>query len=73
MAVNPTLRLGGAFQAPPVAPVRGLATRGPAAAARATGGRVPVITTDQGLTAPAPQGPAGLAYIKKRPCWQYAG
>ena len=64
MAVNPTLRLGGAFQAPPVTPVRGLATRGPAAAARATGGRVPVITTDQGLTAPAIEGPAGLAALK---------
>ena len=51
------------FRAPPVAPVQGLATRGPAAAASATGGRIPVITTDQGVTAPAPQGPAGLASL----------
>ena len=51
------------FRAPPVAPVQGLATRGPAAAARATGGRVPVITTDEGVTTPAPQGPTGLASL----------
>ena len=53
------------FLARPVAPVRGLATRGPAAAARATGGRVPVITTDQGVTTPAPQGPSGLASLTR--------
>jgi len=48
-----------AFRAPPVAPVQGIAARGPAAAASATGG-VPVITTDQGVNVPAPAGPAGL-------------
>ena len=53
------------FLARPVAPVQGLATRGPAAAARATGGRVPVITTDQGVTTPAPQGPSGLASLTR--------
>jgi hypothetical protein len=52
------------FRAPPVAPVQGLASRGPAAAASATGGRVPVITTDQGVTAPAIEGPTGLAALK---------
>jgi|TARA_R110002020_G_scaffold223290_1_gene432328 hypothetical protein len=48
-----------AFRAPPVAPVQGIAARGPAAAASATGG-VPVITTDQGVNVPAPPRPAGL-------------
>ena len=48
-----------AFRAPPVAPVQGIAARGPAAAASATGG-VPVITTDQGVKVPAPPRPAGL-------------
>ena len=52
------------FLARPVAPVRGIATRGPAAAARATGG-VPVITTDQGVNVPAPQGPAGLPSLTR--------
>ena len=63
MAINPILKLGGVFQAPPVAPVRGLATQGPGAAARATGTVPPIPLSMRGVNIPAIEVPTGLASL----------
>jgi hypothetical protein len=61
MALNPRA----AFQAPQIVGPQGLASQGPAAAARATGG-VPPIAMGQGVNMPAPQVPAGLAALQSQ-------
>ena len=61
MALNPRV----AFQAPQIVGPQGLASQGPAAAARATGG-VPPIAMGQGVNMPAPQVPAGLAALQSQ-------